>query len=199
MTAQRPDIARIVLRTGVAALPLALGAAIWLGLIAPITAETEEARGRLQTERELAQRYAAIAARQPTLAADLVALAQAQAESPRFLTGRTGEVALAALQEHVAAAVRTAGGIMSSVSGSVDSAGEGVERIAATAQFAADIEALSALLYRLETGEPLLFVDRLTIGGQVRPEAGGLVARRMLDVSLGISGYRLVPDPEGRS
>lgn len=174
------------------ALPLALALALHVGLVVPVVEATRAARAAADEQQDLARRYAAIAARAPLLQARLDALAARQAASPAFVSGGTGDVALAALQDRISAAVRAAGGAMRSASGSVDAAGDGLERITASVLFAADIAGLAQILRDLETGAPLLFVERLAIAGQVRPEEGALVARRALEVSIGISGYRLV-------
>ncbi|MDT8343352.1 MAG: type II secretion system protein GspM [Thermohalobaculum sp.] len=198
MTAAPLASRRRALGLAALALPLALALAIHVGLVVPVIDATRAARAAADEQQDLARRYAAVAARAPQLQARLDALAARQAASPAFLTGGTGDVALAALQDRVTAAVRAAGGAMRSASGSVDAAGDGLERITASVLFAADIAGLAQILHDLETGAPLLFVERIAIAGQVRPEGDALVARRALEVSVGISGLRLTV-PEGGS
>lgn len=185
-----------LIRAGALALPLVFAGVFHANVIAPALEATRDATAQIEVQRDLTRRYAAIAARAPALEAELVIRETEQKASPRLLSGGTADVALAGLQERIASAVRAAGGSMRSASGSIDAASEGLERITANVQFGADIAALSEILHVLESGEPILFVDRITIGGQVRPEGGALQARRVLDVSIGLSGYRLARPEE---
>lgn len=80
-----------------------------------------------------------------------------------FLEGATANVAGAALQERLAAAVRAAGGnvLSSQVDLQGSEAKQGYVSLSASCEISA--EALQQLIYDVESGMPFLFIDQLVV------------------------------------
>ena len=65
-----------------------------------------------------------------------------------------------------------------------------VRRATLRIQFGIDIKGLQKVLYQLETGQPYLFVDQLTVRQQrVRRRSKELEQEPVLDVSFEVFGY----------
>jgi general secretion pathway protein M len=105
-----------------------------------------------------------------------------------FLEGPTVEVAGAALQQRVVAAVRDAGGNV--LSSQVDLQGSQAKQgyVSLSANCEVGQGALQQLLYDLESGMPFLFIDQLVVqlpqsGGGVGVETEAARMRVQIDVS----------------
>jgi general secretion pathway protein M len=105
-----------------------------------------------------------------------------------FLEGPTVEVAGAALQQRVVAAVRDAGGNV--LSSQVDLQGSQAKQgyVSLSANCEVGQGALQQLLYELESGMPFLFIDQLVVqmpqsGGGVGVETEAARMRVQIDVS----------------
>jgi general secretion pathway protein M len=105
-----------------------------------------------------------------------------------FLEGPTVEVAGAALQQRVVAAVRDAGGNV--LSTQVDLLGSQAKQgyVSLSANCEVGQGALQQLLYELESGMPFLFIDQLVVqmpqsGGGVGVETEAARMRVQIDVS----------------
>jgi general secretion pathway protein M len=114
-------------------------------------------------------------------------LASGMSGSP-FLEGRTVEVAGAALQQRVVAAVRDAGGNVQS--SQVDLQGSQAKQgyVSLSANCEVGQGALQQLLYDLESGMPFLFIDQLVVqlpqsGGGAGVETEAARMRVQIDVS----------------
>lgn len=191
MSAARSRLMALVSRLAAVALPLGLVAALASGAVVPLLEAADQAKQQADERRALGARYVAIAVEHDRLAAELKGYRAAQSESPLFVGGRTPALAAASLQERLSRIVAEAGGVMHAASGSHDANLDGLEQISVTARFDADIAQLTRILHRIEIETPLLFVDRLSVSGQIRREGGILAARRTLGVSMTLSGYRL--------
>jgi general secretion pathway protein M len=114
-------------------------------------------------------------------------LASGMSGSP-FLEGPTVEVAGAALQQRIVAAVRDAGGNV--LSSQVDLQGSQAKQgyISLSVNCEVGQGALQQLLYDLESGMPFLFIDQLVVqlpqsGGGVGVETEAARMRVQIDVS----------------
>jgi general secretion pathway protein M len=114
-------------------------------------------------------------------------LASGMSGSP-FLEGPTVEIAGAALQQRVVAAVREAGGNVQS--SQVDLQGPQAKQgyVSLSANCEVGQGALQQLLYDLESGMPFLFIDQLVVqmpqsGGGVGVETEAARMRVQIDVS----------------
>ncbi|MGH6822358.1 MAG: type II secretion system protein GspM [Methylocella sp.] len=115
-------------------------------------------------------------------------LASGPAGSP-FLAGPTVEVAGAALQQRVVAAVKDAGGNV--LSSQVDLQGSQAKQgyVSLSTNCEVGQSALQQLLYDLESGMPFLFIDQLVV--QMPQSGGGLgvgTEAARLRVQIDVSG-----------
>lgn len=111
---------------------------------------------------------------------------QAGGEADPFLEGPTLTVASAALQQWVNAAIVGAGGAVQSSQVDITTGGkDGI--VSLLINFELDQPALQKLLFNLETGSPLLFIDQIDVqtpqSGLASDDRAGL-----LKVSLDLSG-----------
>jgi general secretion pathway protein M len=111
---------------------------------------------------------------------------QAGEEADPFLEGPTLTVASAALQQWVNAAIVGAGGAVQSSQVDITTGGkDGI--VSLLINFELDQPALQKLLFNLETGSPLLFIDQIDVqtpqSGLASDDRAGL-----LKVSLDLSG-----------
>lgn len=103
-----------------------------------------------------------------------------------FIDGATAALAGAALQGRVLRAVEEAGGIVLSSQTTLPSAQAGDGRVALVVSGEFGQDSLQKALYDLESGSPVLVVERLTVRAQT---ADGAASPR-LRVELDVSGRR---------
>lgn len=137
-------------------------------------------------------------AEQKTELAELLAAEDARAAGTTgYLQATEDALAAAELQDRIKAVVEAAGGDLRSAQSLKAATVEAttVRRAALKVRFQADIESLAKILYELETGEPYLFIEGLSIREERRrrrrrdePEGPPL-----LDVVVDLYGY--VRDP----
>lgn len=168
-------------------------------VVAPVVTAYETTARSIEQSRMLLERYRGIAAQREELAAGLAEHEEVAAESTAYLEGPTGALAAAALQDHVGSVIARSGGELRSTrvlaSEPVDEVA-GVSRAGLRLDLGVDVEGLERLLYDLESGEPFLFIDQITIREQrSRRRRAEDSPRPMLDVSFEIYGY--VRTPEG--
>ncbi|MGH6834422.1 MAG: type II secretion system protein GspM [Methylocella sp.] len=163
---------------GYAALIIGLAVIAWLALAS--------LAGDYSDYRAAADLLDRLEGRKPTTEAS--GLASGPAGSP-FLEGPTVEVAGAALQQRVVAAVKSAGGNV--LSSQVDLQGSQAKQgyVSLSANCEIGQSALQPLLYDLESGMPFLFIDQLVVQ---MPQSGGGIgfeteAARM-HVQIDVSG-----------
>jgi len=116
-----------------------------------------------------------------------VALRQSSGAGARlpFIEGRTVTIAGASLQERLALAVANAGGALVSLQIDLDGPDAKNGFIGLIANVEIGQPQLQALLYDLEAGMPLLFVDTLSIQS---PELFGEHETGRMRVALGVAG-----------
>lgn len=123
----------------------------------------------LQQERSRIARFAAVAASAEEVEAAAGVAESRQAQSGIFIQGTSDAQAAAALQGRINSVVRSAGGDLRSVQSlpPESSAVDGVSRIGVQLQYIGTIHDLRRLLYALETGTPLLFIEKLEMRGRL--------------------------------
>lgn len=171
------------------ALVLMLGAALGLYEFALLPLITAHARAGTTTEQRkaLLQRYHALAEQRARLAEQVSAYERVVADGDSYLTGRNDVLAAAALHERVGSVIERAHGELRSTQvlpAQAAKTGVPVRLIALKIRFVIDINGLRDVLYELETGDPDLFIEELSIQ---RHEASN--PESPLDVSLTIGGY----------
>lgn len=176
---------------------LLLAAAILAGyrlVAAPLLASYGEADQAIERNRELLQRYRRLAAERPTLA-ELVGEQEALlADAAGYLVGPSDALAGAELQNRVKELVEAAEGVLrstQSLRGNDQDDAAPARRVMVRVRFTVDIEGLAEVLYELETGEPYLFVEEVTIRElrERRRRRNQPEPKPMLDISLDVYGY----------
>ena len=124
---------------------------------------------KLRQEQSRITRFAAIAANAEEVEAAADSVESRQAQSGIFIQGASDAQAAAALQNRINSVVSSAGGDLRSVQSlpPESSDDDGVSRIGVQLQYIGTIRNLRRLLYELETGTPLLFVEKLEMRGRL--------------------------------
>jgi general secretion pathway protein M len=178
-------------------LALALLAVVLLAgyglVVAPVIAAYRDTGAAIQEAQDLLQRYRALAAERTGLTDQLTALEQRAAKAGGYLEGATDALAAVELQDRVRRTIERAGGQLQSTqilpAAAVD-ATTPLRRAALRLQLAIATKGLQTMLYELETGQPYLFIDELTIRQRrVRPSKKEIPEEPVLDVSLEVFGY----------
>lgn len=169
----------------------------WQGLVLPVVAAYRTTSDSIAQARVLLGRYEALAGQHPRLAQALEARRVESEASEAYLAGANDALASAALQEQVRAIITSAGGELRSTQIlPVQVADEALQirRADLRLQLAVDIEGLEAILYQLETAEPFLFIEEITIREQrSRRRRDEPEDAPTFDVALQVYGYVRAP------
>ena len=166
----------------------------WTFVIEPVVAAYRDADAALAQTQRLLRGYRERAEQRPQLA-ELVAEEEARAaDATGYLEAVADALAAAELQDRVKVVIEGAGGALRSAQSlrveTVDGI-PGVRRARLQVRFIADIESLVSILYELETGEPYLFVDALSLREprRQRRRTDEPEGQPQLDVVLDVYGY----------
>lgn len=171
-----------------------LGAA-YVFLMEPVVLDYSETDRRIEEIREQLSRYQRLAAMRPALENQMRQSAAETTTEGYYLRGGTDALAAAWLQDRVSALVQGSGGSLRSIQPMPGTDEQGFRRITLRVQMTATNEALVEILYGLETGTPVLFIESLDIqsryirhrsnkvGQEAAPEA------LLLTVGFEVSGY----------
>ena len=132
--------------------------------VAPLTARVAQLRDEIETERVLLGRYAAIAAREGERP-QLERASRAALDSGAYLTGESEALTAAGLQTALAQLAAANNVRFTSTRALPPREHDATRLIGVSVQFKAEIEQLRALLLRIESHRPFLFVEGL----QIRP------------------------------
>jgi general secretion pathway protein M len=138
----------------------------YLLVIEPVIAAYRDAGQTIARAQELLQSYRERAEQRPQLARLLASAAERADTVTGYLEAVDDALAAAELQDRVKGVVESGGGALRSAQSlEVEpvEAVAGVRRAGLKVRFTADIESLATILYDLETGEPYLFVEALSI------------------------------------
>jgi general secretion pathway protein M len=166
----------------------------WTFVVAPLLRGYQTTAEQIERSQSLLERYRRLAAQQPELQRMVDQASQAAGASAGYLKGETEALAAASLQEQVRALVDDAGGELRSTQIlPLEPAEEGVpaRRVGLRLQLAIDLEGLQALLHGLETAEPYLFLEDVTMRERRmrRRRRNDPEPPPMLDVALEIYGF----------
>jgi general secretion pathway protein M len=138
----------------------------YLLVVEPVIAAYRDAGEAIAQAQKLLQSYRERAEQRPQLAQLLAEEEERAGGVTGYLAAVDDALAAAELQDRVKNVVEDAGGSLRSAQSLKVEAVEavaGVRRAGLKVRFTADTESLAAILYELETGEPFLFVDALSI------------------------------------
>ena len=162
-------------------------------VIAPLVTAYRDGQSRIEQAKELLQRYEALAEQRSLLADRLAEEQERAASAAGYLTGPSDALAAAELQDRVKSVVEGAGGELRSTQilpAEELEADLGFRRTALRVHFVVTIDGLEETLYELETGQPYLIIDEVTVRQErARRRRSEPQAQPMLDVSLELFGY----------
>lgn len=176
------------------ALLLTLAASAWYGpALAMVSAhhryDEELANATLRLEK-----FRVIAAGKAKIERQLASRGQAGLAKAYQLQGGSQALAAAALQDHVRSLVQQAGGKLKTTNPMPGEIEAGLTRIGVSARMTLDVQGLQTMLHGIETGTPLVFVDKLTVrpgrdAFQGLDAAGGSPSGAELMVDVEVSAY----------
>ena len=112
-----------------------------------------------------------------------------------FLSGRTPGLAAVALQNNIKTAIESAEGELSSFRILSEATEGDLTKVSAAMRLKASTVGLQEILYSLETGVPLVFIDRLSVRSRSyysyyrRYRRNRAPTESLLDIDLEVSGY----------
>ena len=174
-----------------------LGVAVLLGhrlVVAPLLSAYQQGEQDIEDATALLQRYRSLAEQGPQLAERLAEQQERAAQADGYLEGPSDALAAAQLQDRVKSVVETAGGELRSTQILPAESLEGdlgFRRTTIRVQIAVGIEGLASTLYELETGQPYLLIDDVTVRQERvrRQRRGQPESEPILDVNLELFGY----------
>lgn len=132
------------------------------------------------------QKYRQMATRLPEMAQTLEDLRMNQSGQQGYLTGANEAIAAATLQDKVKALIALEGGKLQSTQAMPQARVAGKpQRVGVRAHMIMHLAELQAVIYRLESIMPILFIENLSI----RAVTVGAAEEGLLDVNLDIVGY----------
>jgi len=166
-------------------LPLVL---LYAGLARPLLDRYAEDRQSIEQQRALLQRYRDIGSRLPQLQAELAELRRGPSGRGGFLQGSNEVIVAAQLQDQLKRLVEASQGSLQSVQVLAMREEGKFRRVAIRGQMNLSMAGLQRVVYEIEAGSPVLFLDNLDLRPHVqtnRPEE----AVDSLDVGFDLYGY----------
>jgi general secretion pathway protein M len=161
-------------------------------VVAPLLAAFQDNASRIEQAEVLLRRYRALAEQRPAMADRLAAQQELAASAAGYLQGPSDALAAAQLQDRVKSAIEGAGGELLSTQILPARAIEDIaviRRVVLRVQFDVTIEGLAKALYELESGQPYLLIDQLSVREQRARRRDESEMEARLDISLELSGY----------
>lgn len=162
-------------------------------LLEPVIAGYGRTDQEIEETREQLSHFQRLAAMRPALARQMEQSEAQQTSQGYYLSGGTDALAAAGLQDRVNALVERNGGALRSIQPMPGTDEEGFRRITLRVQMTATVESLFEILYGLEAGKPVLFVENLDIQSRVvrqrAADAGQEQPAPQLTVGFDLSGY----------
>lgn len=172
---------------------LALLLVVAMGLIVPLARQAIQAQQAIADQSFRLERLQTIVARAPALHTQVAELEAEIARQGLTLHEESEALAAAGLQQQISDVVSRHGGSIQSTRVQPAVTDEGLQRISVRVQMRGDTATLAAILADLEAGQPLLFVDGLSVRAAREFE---MVNRRrvagylgMTEISLDISAF----------
>lgn len=138
-------------------------------VVGPLIAAFGGNASAIEEAENLLQRYRALAEHRPALAEQLSRQERLVSSAAGYLQGPSDALAAAQLQDHVKSVIEGAAGQLHSIEVLPARAFEddiGIRRAGVRIQFAATLVGLAETLYELESGQPYLLIERLSVREQ---------------------------------
>ena len=162
-------------------------------MVIPLFAAFQDNASSIEQAETLLERYLKLAEQRPALA-DRLAAQRELVSAAGYLQGPSDALAGVQLQDRTKSVVEGAGGNMHStqiLAAKPIDGDSGLRRVALRVQFEITIEGLAETFYELESGQPYLLIDRLSVREEStqrrrrdEPETGA-----RLHITLELSGY----------
>ncbi len=145
------------------ALAILLGVLVlaYVGVVRPLLDDYRATQASIEDAREAIARFQRVAAELPARRAELAAVRQRRAASEGFLQGTNDALVAAQIQNRIKALTETARGELKSTQVLPVQEDGKYRRITVRAQMTLDLAAAQSVLYGIETGAPLLFLENL--------------------------------------
>lgn len=168
---------------------LVLGAALWL-VVYPLVSVHAAQSGEIRKKELQVARYAELAAGQEALERELEAVKRRNPAATYYVAGETPALASAKMQQYLKQIVERNGGeLISTQIVSSEEAGS-ARSSSLKVHLRSDINAGAQIIYTLESGRPLLFIDNLSISARrVRGAAADAPPSVSLDLNFELTGY----------
>jgi general secretion pathway protein M len=174
------------------ALLVFLSVAAFQLIVAPLLAAYPDVASRIEQSQALLHRYRGLSAERPQLSARLESVKDALANNVAYLKGPSDTLAGAELQNQVRSIVEDTGGeLHSSQVLPVRSIDPEIllREVGLKFKVLVEIEGLQDLLYELETAQPWMFIEDITILRKESQLSGGAGTNPMLEVTFEVYGF----------
>lgn len=163
-------------------------------LVEPMIVGYGDNNAQIEEVRDQLARFERAAAMRPALARQMNDFRIKEESLGYYLTGRTDALAAVALQDRVHALVSDKGGTLLSVQPMPGVEERGLTRVTLRVQMTGTTETLFDVLYALESGAPLVFIDNLDIQNSRQAQANSgidftALPSADLTVAFDLSGY----------
>lgn len=180
-----------VQRSAAVAILICVLSAFWLAVVAPIAGAFNSQTDDILRAQEALARYRAMAGTQSELEAQLSAAGRGDSDMVQALKGTNPQLVAADLQNKVKGIVEGAGGTLRSIQNLPVQDENGFRRIGLGVVLAGQHDALRAILHALESGQPYLFLDNVSIraSGPIGLMIGNTQLAPNLEVHFDVIGY----------
>jgi len=162
-----------------------------LVVLLPWQAKMAEYGERIDTLANQLARFEGMRGAGPRLEAEHTALQERLKKSVFFLDAGTPALAAAALQNRIKEVITAQGATLVSTQNVEEIVKEKPRRIALRVRMSGDDAALLKVVYELEGGTPLLFIDNLSVRARTKARGRGKnrTVETLLDVQFDLAGY----------
>lgn len=184
-----------------ALLVLALVAgAVYVLAIEPVTDLSAALDAEIAETRDRIVRFQRLANTKPAYQEQIETLETKLPLDDDLLAGESAAIAAAALQDHVRAIVEANGSRVGSAQAVKPEAIGDLSAIGVKFEFDGTVETLRAILHALESGQPIVIVDRLQLRAEKPRDKNAVPGEResvKLSVALHVSGFRRTESAAG--
>ncbi len=171
---------------------------LYLVVISPYLRLLEDKRDRIADLGFQQERLQRAAAQGPHWRKLLNSLKTSQSQNHQYLEGKTPPLASAELQKQMGEIIRQAGGKVTSTQVLTTKPEGPFTRVAVRVRFSANTPALQEILYGIESNQPLLLIEKLSIrstrGRRRSSRTRQIVPVDKLNVNMQVVGYMATPE-----
>ena len=172
-----------------ALLLLMLGITLWLMVYPLVSFHVAQSAGITRKQEQIAL-YETMANSQQALKSELVSLRSRNPAATYYVAGETPALASAKMQQYLKQVVERNGGELISTQIVSSDETDSEKSSSLKVHLRSDISAATQIIYTLESGRPLLFIDDLVISARrVRGAAAGAPPLISLDLNFELTGY----------